>query len=717
MAMRRRRVTCAIHEVMTSPDYFSPIRTAASRLALTLLVLAFAGSGRSAAPSDFSKPVLVARNAQVLLEFDSKTRTRVVAKLAGRAVVLGPFAPSETLVVNGDRLQDFVLKHHRQKSFADGRGMAKRLTLTAFAGDIEKEETVDSFANFPTMLFVNVAYTNRGSKPVSVEGWRSQAHTIQTGVMRDGTSFWSLESGSYEQRPDWAIPLKPGFQQQNFLGMNADDYGGGTPVIDVWRPDVGLAVGHSELVPELVSEPVTMPSADYATVAVESQQKRVLNPGETLRTLETFLVVHTGDYFHGLREYRRVMIAKGVRLQSPPTDAFQPIWCAWGFGRNFQPKQIEDALPEAQKLNMGWVTMDDGWQTNVGDWQPNPQKFPNGDASVRELVDKIHARGMKAQLWWAPLAASPASDLAREHSDWFLLDDSGSKRNITYWKAFYLCPADPEVVRYHQQLVERIFKVWGFDGLKLDGQFLNAVPPCTNPAHHHKTSLESVQQLPYFFKAISDAAHAVKPGALIELCPCGTSYSFFTMPYYNMTVASDPRSSWQVRSKGKALKALMGDELPYFGDHVELSDGGADFASTVGVGGVVGTQYRWPPDDKTAGKRAARLILTPPKEQVWQKWVQIYRDHMLSQGRYLGELYDIGFDKPETHAIAKGDSMYYAFYAPQWTGPVTLRGLGSKKYNVVDYVNAKPLGSVQGPVATLDVNFDKSMLIVASPAD
>jgi alpha-galactosidase len=100
--------------------------------------------------------------------------------------------------------------------------------------------------------------------------------------------------------------------------------------------------------------------------------------------------------------------------------------------------------------------------------------------------------------------------------------------------------------------VERIFKVWGFDGLKIDGQFLNAVPPCTNPAHHHKTPLASVQQLPYFFKAISDAAHAVKPGALIELCPCGTSYSFFSMPYYNMTVASDPKSSWQVRSKGKA---------------------------------------------------------------------------------------------------------------------------------------------------------------------
>jgi hypothetical protein len=42
----------------------------------------------------------------------------------------------------------------------------------------------------------------------------------------------------------WVVPLKPGFRQENFLGMNATDYGGGTPVVDVWRRDAGLAVGH-----------------------------------------------------------------------------------------------------------------------------------------------------------------------------------------------------------------------------------------------------------------------------------------------------------------------------------------------------------------------------------------------------------------------------------------------------------------------------------------
>jgi len=41
---------------------------------------------------------------------------------------------------------------------------------------------------------------------------------------------------------------------------------------------------------------------------------------------------------------------------------------------------------------------------------------------------------------------------------------------------------------------------------------------------------------------------------------------------------------------------------------------------------------------------------------------------MLSRGQYLGQLYDIGFDAPETHAIRKDQTMYYAFFAKHGRG-------------------------------------------------
>lgn len=684
--------------------------------ALAAIFCCIAGSTALAA----DVPVAQIQAPNIGMQFDEDGRTTITARFEGRSMAMGPASASESLLVDGKRLELWRVKRQSTATFSDKRGTARRLTITAQAADIEREETVDAFDRYGRVLVINVRYINRGAHPVHVTGWRNASYTIAAGENRNGTAFWSLQSGSYEKRPDWVVPLKAGFHQENYLGMNADDYGGGTPVVDIWRPDFGIAVGHDELTPQLVSEPVAMPSEDRATLAIEGKQNLVLRPGATFQTPETFVAVHQRDYFEALRDYRRMMMDRGVHFEEPAAGAFDPIWCAWGFGRKFQPEQIIKAIPEARKLGFGWVTMDDGWQTLEGDWEPNPKKFPRGDADVRALVDRIHAAGMKAQLWWAPLSVSPQSELIRKHPEWLLLDPSGARRRISWWNAFYLCPADPDVVTYHRRLTERIFKVWGFDGLKLDGQFLNAVPRCTNPAHHHASELDSVRELPFFFRAISEEAHAIRPGALVELCPCGTAYSFFSMPYYNMSVASDPESSWQIRSKGKTLKALMGDKLPYFGDHVELSDGGTDFASTVAVGGVIGTEYRWPPDEKAAPPsddgHTEKLILTPAKEAVWAKWVRIYRKEMLPEGEYLGALYDIGFDKPETHCIRKGGVMYYAFFAPEWNGTVELRGLGSGQYAVIDYVNNKRLGMVNGPDGKMQVAFRHALLVALRPA-
>ena len=126
---------------------------------------------------------------------------------------------------------------------------------------------------------------------------------------------------------------------------------------------------------------------------MEFKQDQVLHPGATLKTLRTFASVHQGDYFQALRDYRGVMVAQGVHFEAAPESAFGPIWCAWGYGRKIQPSQIYKALPIVKKLGFTWVTLDDGWQTAQGDWFLLPPKFPNGDADMRALVDKIHAEG------------------------------------------------------------------------------------------------------------------------------------------------------------------------------------------------------------------------------------------------------------------------------------------------------------------------------------
>jgi alpha-galactosidase len=651
------------------------------------------------------------QSSRLRVEFDRNLRSRVVSRVGDKEIVLGPFTPSETARGASREWKLFSLTAQKREHISDSFGAGERLTLTGSSDSLNKTVEVTIYDNFPAMAVFQVAYTNASHSELRLLGWSNNSYQIEAANTSSLPAFWSYQSGSYEARPNWVLLLKPGFQQENYMGMNATDYGGGTPIVDVWRREAGLAVGHIERHPKLVSLPVSMPDARYALLSVRSNQELTIPPGETVHTLRTFVAVHQGDYFQTLADYRRLMSKQGFQMASAPDSAFGAIWCAWGYGRNVQLKQVYGTLPTVKDMGFTWVTLDDGWQNNYGDWNLDPKKFVNGDADMKDLVDHIHKEGFQAQLWWSPLMAVPDSKLLKEHPELVLKNRDGSHQKVSYWDSDYLCPADPQVVEYHKALVRKMLGEWGYDGLKLDGQHMNAVPPCYNPAHHHKRPEDSVEALPEFFRQLYETAKSVKPDALVEFCPCGTAYSFFTMPHFNMSVASDPRGSFQVRSKGKTLKALIGDNVPYFGDHVELSDEHDDFASTIGVGGVVGTQFVLP---ELATKRS-RSDLTPERKKLFEKWLRIYRDKMLSRGQYLGGLYDIGFDLPEAHVIRKDNKMYYAFFAKQWKGEVQLRGLEDRSYRIMNYVDGADMGVAHGPIINLPAEFEKHLLLEVRP--
>ena len=67
--------------------------------------------------------------------------------------------------------------------------------------------------------------------------------------------------------------------------------------------------------------------------------------------------------------------------------------------------------------------------------------------------------------------------------------------------------------------------------------------------------------------------------------------------------------------EGQDPQGAHGRVGAYAGDHVELSDGGDDFASTVGIGAVVCTKFTWPADPRPENG----LLLTPAKETEWRR--------------------------------------------------------------------------------------------------
>ena len=663
-----------------------------------LIALLVAGCASAASGSE---PAAVVANAAMRIEFDKNMRTRVVMLNAGKELPLTDFGPSEYVVAwNGDVIDQFMLQRH------DVSGSRHTLSGVSPQG-LEKTVRITFPERQPSLALAQVTYTNRSNAPLKLRKWASHAYTLMNGSQ---PGFWSYEGASFEDRRDWVRPLQPGFEQRNYMGMNASDYGGGTPVVDIWRRDAGIAVGHVELTPKLVALPVAVTDTG-AQLHIELEKPAELEPGQSFETLQTFLAVHRGDYFGTLVAYRALLAERGLTAPRIPETSYEPIWCAWGYERNFTVQQIVDTLPKVRELGLKWAVVDDGWQTAEGDWKLDPQKFPRGDADMIALVQQIKRAGLRPKLWVAPLAVDPGTDLLHDHPELLLLDENGAVQDISWWNSFYLCPAAPGTIENAKALVRRIMGTWGYEGLKIDGQHLNGVAPCYNPAHHHRRPEESVEKLQEFWKAIFETARAINPDAVIEICPCGTSYAVHNTPYMTQAVASDPESSWQVRLKGKTLKALMGADAPYAGDHVELSDGGDDFASTVGVGAILSTKFTWPIDPKPKDS----FLLDARKDAEWAKWIRIYNTQMLPKGRYRGELYDIGFDRPETHAVEKDGRMHYAFYAPSWKGSVELRGLGKGRYRITDYVNGANLGIVTGPTAQLPVEFTKYLLIEAAP--
>jgi alpha-galactosidase len=156
----------------------------------------------------------------------------------------------------------------------------------------------------------------------------------------------------------------------------------------------------------------------------------------------------------------------------------------------------------------------------------------------------------------------------------------------------------------------------------------------------------------------------------------------------------------------------MGPSAAFAGDHVELSDGGHDFASTVGIGGIISTKFTWPRDPKPKDS----FLLTPQKEALWRKWIALASERQLPLGIYHGELYDIGFDKPETHVVERAGRLYYGFYAREFRGSVPLRGLGAVRYRVRDYFNDRELGEVPGAHGSLQIAFEGFLMLEAIPA-
>lgn len=644
----------------------------------------------------------------LIYRIDDKMHIYVGSQKEGAAEIYKEYIPADYLTAREFTAKDFNLKEAANEKNGEN-------DLYHFTGvynengfSIEKQVNITVSPDYPDMIWCDISYINRGEKDAYVTSWMN--HNLRIDQNTDSV-IWSLQASSSSRRDDWILPVTPGYSYKNFMGMNNSDYGGGIPVLDLWRKDGGIAVGLREDITRLVNMPVQMNLHDtYASLGIEYEYPEAIRfkKNDTIHTYSTFISIHKGDFFDPVRQFSKYMQnERGIKFAESEPEAYEAVWCAWGYERTFTINEVIQTLPKVKELGFKWVDVDDGFQICEGDWKTN-SRFPGGDKDMRRIADEIHKHGMKAKLWWAPLAADPGSNLLKTTPEAMLKTSEGIPEYISWWDSYYLSPVNPYTKKHTEEVLKMFLKTWDFDGLKMDGQHLNLCLADHNRHSGLEYPEQSFELLPTYFENVYETARKYKPHAVIQNCPCGTAMNFFNMPYMNQAVSSDPTSSWQIRLKGKVYRAIF-DQIAYYADHVELSDNGNDFPTQIGIGAVVGSKFTYPRDNPNVKES---YLLTPEKEKLYKKWVGIYNDKMLSKGKYLN-LYDIRFDYPETHVIEKDGKMYYAFYADKYDGEITLRGLDSgREYTVSEYTSDdKKEYKINGSSPVIDTSFEGAYLI------
>ncbi len=149
-----------------------------------------------------------------------------------------------------------------------------------------------------------------------------------------------------------------------------------------------------------------------------------LGPGESFDTPELLLSFShegLGALSRGFHRFLRGHLCPaGWPAEKRPV--LLNSWEAMYF--DFNAEKLLALARETKALGVDLLVIDDGWFGNrnddhrsLGDWFPNPGKFPQG---LKPLLEDINAMGLQTGLWIEPEMVSEDSGLYRAHPDWAL---------------------------------------------------------------------------------------------------------------------------------------------------------------------------------------------------------------------------------------------------------------------------------------------------------
>ena len=274
-----------------------------------------------------------------------------------------------------------------------------------------------------------------------------------------------------------------------------------------------------------------------------------LNPGAQIETdwaCLYFLDIDDPDPLEPYLEAAR----RQAGLSNLTREAIPTGWCSW---YQFSSETYQGALTEQDirdnlgalarlkdDLPLSILQIDDGFESQIGDWLAFNPGFPN---DVAPLAAEIRQAGFTPGLWLAPFIVHPRSRLAAEHPDWLLRGRFNRPVNAGLgWDTFTtaLDLTHPGALDYARQVIHTAVHEWGYSYLKLDFLYAAALP-----GKYHNPTLTRAQVLRDGLSALRQAA-GDEAFLLGCACPLGSAIGLVDA----MRIGADTARRWKPSYRG-----------------------------------------------------------------------------------------------------------------------------------------------------------------------
>ena len=201
-----------------------------------------------------------------------------------------------------------------------------------------------------------------------------------------------------------------------------------------------------------------------------------LPPGGTFLTPTVFIGAFSGGpdgAGNVLRRWVRDALGHAETLRDPSYPLL--VSNSWGNGMAVDESLARRMIEDAAALGFEMFHLDAGWFRAVGDWRPDPAKFPHGIAAI---ADYAHAHHLRFGVWvsWAQAGTSNEPGALNVHDptmrDWLIADAPLDWKAPEPFKGITIDLGVPGAEAWAGRELERIIGEYHLDMLEHDGYLI-----------------------------------------------------------------------------------------------------------------------------------------------------------------------------------------------------------------------------------------------------